>query len=252
MIIACPSCQAKFRLDAEKLGSKGRRLRCSQCSHQWHQDPEEKPADAVAGTVLDQLDAVERASENLSAKQKEAQALSADMAETDAKAQAANIGVAASTEAPPKTRALKSSRPLIAVGIAAVAVLSLALVAVMERQSVVAALPELSSLYAAVGLETAEHDGLELQDVASERRLIDGQIQLIIRGMVVNTSEKTLSIPPLMARLGGAADAEVMDWTLHLEPTVLSPGAGASFEAVSLGPVAEDSEIFLDFQPPKQ
>ena len=35
MLLDCPECHAAFRVAAEKLGNKGRKVRCSQCAHEW-------------------------------------------------------------------------------------------------------------------------------------------------------------------------------------------------------------------------
>ena len=40
MIIACPSCGARFNLDAAKLLPAGRNVRCAKCAHRWRQMPE--------------------------------------------------------------------------------------------------------------------------------------------------------------------------------------------------------------------
>ena len=49
MIIACPSCGARFNLDAAKLLPAGRNVRCAKCDHRWRQMPEgmEEPAPEV-------------------------------------------------------------------------------------------------------------------------------------------------------------------------------------------------------------
>lgn len=40
MIISCPSCGARFNLDAAKLLPAGRNVRCAKCEHRWRQMPE--------------------------------------------------------------------------------------------------------------------------------------------------------------------------------------------------------------------
>lgn len=40
MIVACPSCQTRFKLDPVKLQPVGRHVRCAKCSHRWLQLPE--------------------------------------------------------------------------------------------------------------------------------------------------------------------------------------------------------------------
>ena len=50
MIIACPSCGARFNLDSAKLLPAGRNVRCAKCEHRWRQMPEgyEEPAQIAA------------------------------------------------------------------------------------------------------------------------------------------------------------------------------------------------------------
>jgi predicted Zn finger-like uncharacterized protein len=50
VIIACPSCGARFNLDPAKLLPAGRNVRCAKCEHRWRQMPEgyEEPAQIAA------------------------------------------------------------------------------------------------------------------------------------------------------------------------------------------------------------
>jgi len=50
VIIACPSCGARFNLDSAKLLPAGRNVRCAKCEHRWRQMPEgyEEPAQIAA------------------------------------------------------------------------------------------------------------------------------------------------------------------------------------------------------------
>ena len=54
MIIACPSCGARFNLDSAKLLPAGRNVRCAKCEHRWRQMPEgyEDPAQIAAPEPL--------------------------------------------------------------------------------------------------------------------------------------------------------------------------------------------------------
>jgi predicted Zn finger-like uncharacterized protein len=40
VIVACPSCGARFNLDSAKLLPAGRNVRCAKCDHRWRQMPE--------------------------------------------------------------------------------------------------------------------------------------------------------------------------------------------------------------------
>ena len=50
MIISCPECSGKFRIDASALGAGGRTVRCGKCGHTWLQTPPDSSADSQAGT----------------------------------------------------------------------------------------------------------------------------------------------------------------------------------------------------------
>ena len=39
MILACPNCTARYRVEAAALGAAGRRVRCGRCGHVWHAEP---------------------------------------------------------------------------------------------------------------------------------------------------------------------------------------------------------------------
>ncbi len=39
MIISCPACATRYNIDHKALGDKGRKVRCSNCAHQWIQAP---------------------------------------------------------------------------------------------------------------------------------------------------------------------------------------------------------------------
>lgn len=49
VIVACPSCQTRFKLDPAKLQPVGRHVRCAKCGHRWLQLPEgmEPPGGAM-------------------------------------------------------------------------------------------------------------------------------------------------------------------------------------------------------------
>jgi predicted Zn finger-like uncharacterized protein len=54
VIIACPSCGARFNLDSAKLLPAGRNVRCAKCEHRWRQMPEgyEEPDQIAAPEPL--------------------------------------------------------------------------------------------------------------------------------------------------------------------------------------------------------
>ncbi|HEC14613.1 MAG TPA: hypothetical protein ENI72_02540, partial [Rhodospirillales bacterium] len=39
MIIICPNCSTRYSIDPGSLGNMGKPVRCSNCQHTWHQEP---------------------------------------------------------------------------------------------------------------------------------------------------------------------------------------------------------------------
>lgn len=39
MLISCPNCKSTFAVPANAIGANGRKLKCSKCTHIWHQVP---------------------------------------------------------------------------------------------------------------------------------------------------------------------------------------------------------------------
>jgi predicted Zn finger-like uncharacterized protein len=115
------------------------------------------------------------------------------------------------------------------------------------RAQLVAMVPQMTRLYDLVGLsaESAEL-GLELRDVKSVRRLVDGDRVVVIEGLVVNVSGQTRRVPPLRASLTDAEGEELDRWTFEAVDASLAPGEATEFETVAKNPPREGN-LSIDF-----
>ena len=115
------------------------------------------------------------------------------------------------------------------------------------RAQLVAMVPQMTRLYDLVGL-AAKPDalGLDLRDVKSVRRLVDGERVVVIEGLVVNVSSETRKVPSLRASLTDSEGAEIDRWTFEAAEKNLPPGGTARFETIAKNPPREGS-LSIDF-----
>ena len=285
MNLTCPSCGATFLVEPAQLGPAGRRVRCGACRHTWRQAPvagDQAPAIVPAPTpepepALDpaaEQAAAKAAAEPFAPSAADAGASEApEPAKPDPQAQAAPraapgaapgaaLGPALGTEeagsgervsrrafAKPARPRPKQPQVSLAAGWAlyAVVVIGLASGFYYGRAPLVAMVPEMTRLYDLVGLKDAVFElGLELRDVKSVRRLVDGKRVVVVEGLVVNLSKEDRQVPPLSASVTDAEGVELDRWTFQAASARLPPGGTTRFETVAKNPPREGN-LAIDF-----
>jgi len=306
MNLTCPSCGVTFFVESGLLGPAGRRVRCGDCRHTWHQEPvAEEPAPAPAPEPAPEdapEDAPEPAPESApepaaeaAAEQAAAKAAaepfapseadtaadgtpeSPEPAETPAPAEPKPPAEAAPPDAPRGAPAgapagapgvgeagervsrrafAKPARPQrkkagvsLATGWAIYAVVAIGLASgfYYGRAPLVAAVPEMTRLYELLGLEEEVIElGLELRDLKSVRRLVEGERVVVIEGQVVNLSNREHRLPLLYASVTDADGAELDRWTFSAASASLPPGGTTRFETVAKN-TPRGGNVFIDF-----
>jgi predicted Zn finger-like uncharacterized protein len=238
MILDCPSCGAKFKVDAALLGETGRSVRCGSCAHSWHQAPrvpeavaerppapepvQESPPHGTAaadnGTWPKRIDSLDK---------------------LDEQRRRGRRGSAASPET-------KAPSRILGWMVLTLFLLALAGGLVVAREKIIALAPGTAAYYERLGLQAMIGDGLDLRDVTSVRRTVDGQKTLIVRGAVVNVSDRVQSVPRLRASLIDAGGTELKNWTFRVDSAELPPGSTTTFETATEDPPS-DGDLKLVF-----
>ena len=264
MILNCPSCSAKFKVDEALLGEEGRAVRCGSCGHGWHQAPQpEEPPEVSSDELELELDdepeiesvptetadpEIEIAMEpdpdpepeptpepiaQLRAEPERPSAVALDkLDEQRARVQARRSNVA-----------VKTKRFSNAIGWATllVFVAGLAALIVGGRKEIIAYAPGTIQFYEMVGLEEVIGQGLDLRDVLSERRLVDGERTLVVEGTIVNVSGAPRDVPELKASLTDVDGAELAYWIFAADSSSLPPGGFTTFQTSAVDPPADGS-----------
>lgn len=266
MLISCPSCSTRFAIPDTALGDGGRNLKCARCGHKWFQPPitdapvpaappplsakTAEPAfvslrDASAPPSLPALDDVP-----------EPPLVEPQGHVTDAPPPRLDrLGLPPTLMAPlparPRSETASAGRGGLAWAVAAALVVAGSLAAAYAFQSaVVAALPAAEPVYTALGLrERPLGAGLAFRNYSSER-LVDGAKEiLVVRGVIANTTERSLDLPYLRLSL---LDGQTVLQEKILPPPApaLDPGGTVAFKITLDQPDGAARRFEVEFTPP--
>jgi hypothetical protein len=207
-------------------------VRCGNCGHSWHQTPSgpaSEPSDETPQTAAP-------------APRSEVRSARADsLDKLDQQRKRSQRRAVAASERRPVSRV---------VGWALLALFTLALAGglVVARETIVALAPGTAAYYAKLGLESLAGAELELRDVTSVRRRVDGTRKLVVKGVIVNTSEHAVAVPQLQASLTDAGGATLASWVFAADSSELPAGGVTTFETTASDPPREGnlSLVFVD------
>lgn len=244
MIVSCPSCGTRFDVNALDLGARGRKVRCVRCAQIWHQEPDLETSRFFGTPDEDGLYASQEPPAPLPNFMMESSAVAAPPADED-------LDFAFVRRPPPAPA--KSHRDVVKLAsIAAVfvAVVIVAVVAYLGRESIVARWPLLAPAYAALGLQAEPLGaGLELRGINSALIPNAGKLSLVVAGEVANVSTVPRSVPPLTIHLRDGTNKVLSSWTIAPRPGKLLPGASMPFQTSMASPPATASSAVVTFQP---
>ncbi|HEY4344343.1 MAG TPA: DUF3426 domain-containing protein [Parvibaculum sp.] len=276
MIITCPSCSARYPVDAASFAPAGRKVRCAKCGHTWHQAPptdlprpgnEEEPV--AASAAAEAADAEEVAPEPVaefvppqkplfkSEPVKEPEPVEEPEVETapaGTRAVPADVsGLQAGTGGKLRTylndvASMRRGRVLGAIGwIVLILFVAGSVYGVVQfRKQIASFWPSTAKLYEAAGAPI-NLLGLEFRNIFYERQTENGLPVLAIKGVVVNVSDEAKTLPRLRVGLRDAKQQELYHWTFALPEKELQPKQSASFTTRLSSPPVEARDLEVRF-----
>lgn len=266
MILTCPNCASRFRIDADKLGMRGRKVRCANCQHKWlatpdddtengaksYDDPEAAFEAAREGADSD-ADAADDAppegpeetpAENEDGGFEDFETLRAHFENRDGGSRRKRPAAAAPA---PKRRL-----PLILGWLLFAAALGgIGAGGWFGRHALVETFPTTARVYDLMGVPVnAVAPGLDFRNISRRRQLVDGVSRLVIAGEIVNNTGATRPVPNLNVVLLDESGRAVMQWQISAKAAALVPGDSTSFETRRANTPKSARRVSLTFARP--
>jgi predicted Zn finger-like uncharacterized protein len=226
MILTCPACATRFAVEASALGPSGRRVRCGNCKHVWHQTPpeiEDEPFPKLYGEPAE-----DRSPPPAVAAEDAPPRRSRPMRPPPAP--------------PPRRRGAAFAWTFLILLVAAVGGGGWFL-----RTEIVEAWPNARRLYDMAGIRLEPLGaGLELRKVTWKRAEQDGVSVLLVEGEVANVSKVVRDVPKIRGALVGGGK-EVQHWVFAPGQAKLLPGESVAFRTELRNPAAGAERLTMNF-----
>jgi predicted Zn finger-like uncharacterized protein len=229
MILACPICGTRYRIDDEALGGPaGREVRCANCGHTWHQAP--AATEAGNGEVAPEPSRGDPAIET-----------------------APRQPMVPRLEIPPRpqsavplhrTRHGWTTSGRVAVIVLLLLVMLAVLVGIVARRHLAAMWPSAARFYTSIGL-AAEPSGAGL--VIGKIAPVRTAQGLMIDGEIANLGSTPRDVPRLRVALQDAAEKEVQFEVVDPPKARLQPGEIVHFATPFAHPVDAATGVVVTF-----
>ena len=215
MIVICDSCNTRFRVNLEELNEDGRMVRCTECGHEWFQEPEEDEEleefvgeEEIIEDEIEEEDVSEVIEEEVSIETKP-------------------------SRPPPKIEEAPNTGNKS--GYLAAAVLFVIIFGGLfaMKDTVTSMWPDTYAVYKYVGLN---EQLLTNSDISFERfEAIRSDAQLTISGMIYNLSDQDITLPPLKIGMIDQSDETLGHIILKLDnPMIEGEGVLKISEVIKL------------------
>ena len=184
MILTCPECSTRYVVDPAAIGASGRTVRCSRCGHTWA----EPPPDDLPKSVPPRLPPIES---------------------TDPIVRRPQRG----TNLPALPRERESRAPAVLWVLVVLVFAGAVAAAAWQRDLIMVRVPASEYVYDLVGLGPEPPGaGLQLLDVSPKMTTRDGKRVVTISGYIVNISDTSRVVPPMVGIVYDRNEKEIYRW----------------------------------------
>jgi len=239
MILTCPTCASRYRVDETKLGPQGRTVRCAGCGQSWRAEPLAEPLQLTPALLTPDIEVAAPEAEAFEGGGEP------DLAQTPAEELPKVFRQKA--EAKRRTRAAMTAG--LVWGGMAVGLALLVLTAVVFRVQVVQLWPRTAGAYAAVRLPVNPL-GVAPDNVQAAPGLEDGRAALIVTGSERNIDSRPRRPALLRISLYDKAGGRLLSKVFDLPPAPLAGGESRPFRVSFLDPPIAAAQVGVDFVAP--
>ena len=246
MILTCPECATRFKINPDAIGTNGRTVRCSQCSGTWFVAAEPDIMDLQEGEDS-LLEPVSGAASAMAARGAQDHDESGD--ETDS-AEASYESTSAHNEMRDKADRKKVRRRLFGVGMIWVTVLTILIFAILAayffRAKIVEKFPGTAPIYKSFGVE-ANTSGLNIIDVEFRNGEQNGTPTLFVNGKVKNFDGRTRDVALIKLSFKNADGDVISSWVVQPSKASLSSGEILNFTTQYPNPPIDAKSLASSF-----
>lgn len=247
MLIVCPACATEYTLEADRVGAKGRIVRCARCKTSWFASapPEASLNKTSLGTTSLAKTALSRTAPGRTGAASASRSPTViEEADTVPAARRRPGRMPAKKPRARKRFRVSSGHAVVTVFVTAVIVLS----AISFRVPLVRAAPSSAKLFAAVGLPVNAL-GLTLADVSSNFDEEFGRRILVTEGTITNASRRELAVPDLELTVLGAEGETLYQWSAKPPSGELASEETKRFSIRLASPPPAGTQVLVTFLP---
>lgn len=256
MILTCPECATRFKINPEALGTNGRTVRCSQCKTTWFVAAEPDALDLIETETKNELVREEPREEDSAQPGK----VKADAPQNTPRPAPSvpEVDSVKADEMPPaphtmireRTDRQRARRRLIGVGMIWGVTLGLlalmALAAILFRTQIVEKFPGAAPVYRAFGLE-ANVLGLDFYDIQTKFGNNDGTPVLIVNGRIKNLDTSARDVGMVRLSFKNKAGERIASWVIEPPKARLAPGETVKFATQYPNPPVDGATLIQEF-----